>query len=39
MGREAKAVKDRKCDHCTEVFQFTAKEIKDHALLCGKEKK
>jgi hypothetical protein len=34
MGREAKTVKDRKCNHCEEVMPMTAQDMKDHVKDC-----
>ena len=34
MGREANALKDRKCHTCSTVFKLTAEELKRHSVLC-----
>ncbi len=34
MGREAKAVKPRKCKKCEKEFELDAVGIKDHAEAC-----
>ena len=34
MGKATKILKDRRCQHCHQVFIMTAKQIAQHAALC-----
>jgi hypothetical protein len=31
--------KPRKCNSCEKEFEYTAKQLKDHAALCSRAKK
>ena len=34
MGKAAKTLKDRRCQHCHQIFIMTAKQIVYHATWC-----
>ena len=38
MGREAKSIKERICEHCEAIYFMDAASIKAHAKMCKSAK-